>query len=61
MDTTIKYGVVHNDKGAPIKVIADSQRDADRLISSQGLTPEEHIAAMLSEPNPILEDMGIMV
>ena len=55
--TTINYDVVHDAKGMPIKVIADSQRDAYILIESQKPTTSELLRAIISEPNPILEGL----
>ena len=53
------FEIVHDGKGNPIKVIAESQREADTLIRTEGLTSEERTAAMLNEPNPILEGLKL--
>ena len=53
--TQINYEVVHDGKGNPIKVIAESQRDADKLIHSHGVSQQEQIADALNEPNSVFE------
>lgn len=53
------YDVVHDSKGNPIKVIADSQKEASLLIRTEGLTSAEQTAAILNEPNALLEGFKV--
>ena len=59
--STIVYEVAHDGKGNPIKVIANDQKEANILIVSQRPTTSELIAALLNEPNALLEGLELKV
>ena len=59
LTTQVNYDVVHDKNGNPIKVIANDKREADMLIASQKPSGGRLIAALLNEPNQMLEGLKV--